>query len=145
MKTPLVLAAWLLSPAAPMAQVALQPSTVMHALPPACMAQANEILRASGALHDGMHKTGLPRVDDAVARMLPTSGVTRGWVGLSLITPPSIHRLVELAAQPDDEPDAACPLHRIYLAFSQGGAALQGARYFGPLLRKGAEVLTASP
>jgi hypothetical protein len=103
---------------------------------PSCLAQAKEALIAHAAVHDGLHRQSLPLVTGSVAQELQRSGVFRGHLELSTISPPSGYRLIQLAREAAGDMESACPLSDTYLSFSQGGFSPQQARFYGPLRSK---------
>jgi hypothetical protein len=71
-----------------------------------------------------------------MAEELRRSGVYRGHLGLSTISPPSGYLLIQLAREAVGDTESSCPLSDTYLSFSQGGFSPQQARFYGPLRSK---------
>jgi hypothetical protein len=104
-----------------------------------CVARAMALFAPNKLLHDGVHKGAVPLASsEDVAKLSRGGAVLVRPFGVSTLTPPSSHDLLVLLDASDASGDAFCPLHRMYVRFTQGGFHPQPAVYHGPLRAGGA-------
>jgi hypothetical protein len=121
--------------------ITLAPHTAFaNGLSFACIAEAQALVSPPPSQRPTELGPPLQLATAEATTRLRASGLQHGPLRFgSLVSPPSTLTLIELPTQAD-EPGVDCPLHRLYVAFQQGGLVLQAAKYFGPL--KASEVLT---
>ena len=111
-----------------------QTQAAVQSLSKECITEATKIFSEMNAFHDGTHKTATPVASGADLARIKSSGEQRGrLVGGSTLTPASSYVLVVLPDNSDLVSNQACPLHRTYVRFIQGGLNPQPPKYYGPL------------
>ena len=103
-----------------------------------CVAQAIELFFQKNGPHDGVHKSRVPLASsDDIAKLQRGGALQVRPFGFSTLTPPSSHELLVLKDALDKSDELLCPLHRMYVRFTQGGFHPQPAIYYGPLRADG--------
>ena len=111
-----------------------QPQAAVQPLSKECITEATKLFSQMNAFHDGTHKTATPVASGAELARIESSGEQRGKLaGGSTLTPASSYDLVVLPDNSDLVSNQACPLHRTYVRFIQGGFNPQPPKYYGPL------------